>query len=563
MKWVILTAFVIAVIFGSHHFLMPKFIPNLDFVYRPVAPNSNIDEYGYYGPRANSASHGDLIVSDIYLSEHEVDPALLPILNPLVMAILGFMFYDFILPPVAFLLVYFLSLRLTSAKIPSLLFAIIFIFSPLVGISIPPTSFSSLKYLSASIVPFLGAKGPLLFSRFEFPAVTFPFFILALYFLWRALEEGKRKFILAAGASFGLLFYTYLYDWATFLVSLVILFSLLLLNRKVEAKTVALILAIGFLVSIPYWLNFFALHSLAHYADIANRIGIEISHSFRWGSVWKSYLRDVILTSILFLILGKKNFTLFAYLASFLLSYFIVVNAQVILGFNPQPDHWYRVQLFPVALSLLIIAVHLIKIKLPKGYAAAFIIFFLAGHGYMQYAFSRDNPYKIEKSYAESYAWLNKNTDSGSVVASISPDTITNIALYTHNKSLLPNGGNTTASNNEIWVRYMYVSKLFGFSEKDFTEFIESNRNYVFQDYFTEKSHDSSFRAKSDEMPQELLKARKEEYDTLLQTAGSAPFRVDYLYFGPREKELSGINPAAIYRKVYDKDDIQIYEIGK
>ncbi|MBI3074948.1 MAG: hypothetical protein HYY92_01900 [Parcubacteria group bacterium] len=347
---VILFAVVTGLIYGSHHFLIPLFLDSSTEAYYPITFDSAYhDETISYGARANAFYQGDFIVGDIRLAEYKDGSSWMPLLNPAIMGGLGYLLgslkngiivSDFIFPPLIFIVLYFLLCEITKRRTPALLFSSLFIFSPMLGMLIPPITPLNLKLLKEALIPFLENTMPLSFSFFEEPKITFLFYVLAAYFLFRALRRGGAPNIIVAGISFGALFYTYFYDWASFSVALGILALLFLLQKDYgRMRKVCIITAIGLAVSSWYWFNIWQVNGVYEYSDIVARIAPEVSHRFRFVSMWKSYLRIIVLVVALWYFLRGKEKILFSYLSALFLSYFVVVNVQVITGFNIQPDH--------------------------------------------------------------------------------------------------------------------------------------------------------------------------------------------------------------------------------
>ena len=82
-------SFLVALVYGSHHFFIPTFIDADEGVYYPITLGSEYsDEVKSYGGRANEVYFGDFIVGDIHIFENKDTPAWLPILNPLIWEVL-------------------------------------------------------------------------------------------------------------------------------------------------------------------------------------------------------------------------------------------------------------------------------------------------------------------------------------------------------------------------------------------------------------------------------------------------------------------------------------------
>lgn len=587
----LILSLLVGFIYVSHHFFISNFIDAEMGTYYPIMLHSAYsDEVKSYGGRANAAYLGDLVVGDIHTFENKDTPAWLPILNPLILGSVSnltgslknaIILSDFLFPATIFLILYLLLFEITSRKYASVLFASLFIFAPKLGMYIPPVTQLNFKYLMNSFAPFLDNGAPLYFSFFEEPKITFLFYIVAFYLVVRALKYGGFKNMVFAGVSFGLLFYTYLYDWMSFLSALGFLFLFFLLKKQyARVKQIFLIVIIGFGVSVFYWINFLQVHALPQYYDIIMRHSIEFSHRFRFSTVWKSYLRDVALALGLLFVFWKRSAMLVMYLSAFLFSYFIVVNMQVVTGFNPQPDHWYRTQFLVVAVSVFLLCVWLfdryivarVSGKYKLGFAVVFLAYFFVGNFYSEYAYSKVHAQEfiLETKSAERYDWLNKYTENDSVVGTLSFDVAHEISVQTHNNVFVPVGDNNAASDDEIWKRLMILSRIYGVSLKDFSGFIESPK--IIQTLFLhrfddDKSFDRDFHGGANTvLTQEVYDKIILEYTQLKNNTVStdiALYRLDYLWVGPEEQligaDLSGI--AARFQEVYSDNDVHIFKI--
>lgn len=568
-------AVVVSLLYGLHHFLMPQFMPE-GFVYKPITYESDHDAGGYYGPRANA-----------FFSRNQLDsPSFLPILNPLIIGGLGkllgsmeraYIVSDFLFPPLIFLAVYALAREILYRRLPSLILASIFIVSPLAALFIPPFNAATLHNFFTEWFPAFREPALLHFSSFEYPKITFLFYVCALFFIFRAVARGGRKNILLAGLFFGSLFYTYLYDWAYITVSLFIMLVWFALRREWNtAKSCAGIFGIGALVSIPYWLNFAALRRLPQYQDIIFRIGgLEVGRSFRFSSVWKTYARHIVWIGALAVTSLRRIPRAVIFLIALLAAYFVVVNVQAVLGFSPQPDHWYRETFLPVLLSLGVVGVWTwdrflsarISRKTVRISCSIFLVLFFAQAFYMQYSLSRNDSvvWGVERRYADAYAWLAEHTEADSVVGSISEATNRDILLFSHNSLFLPSGGTTLMSNEEIWQRFYVLALAWEWSPEQLSNFVQKNSYYFFQDYYRSSAIDSYFKTTHLQLiPEDELAIHMSEFvETQQDSTHSIQYRLDYLFVGPREEAILRV-PASFAKLplAYNADGVRIYRIN-
>ena len=361
----LLMALAMGLIYASHHFFIPRFLDDRKEIYEPVIWAEYGDESLLYAPRAHDAFLHFGVRGDFSLAEYPKSPGMLPMLNPLLLGGLGRLFgsmragiiaSDIVFPSVIFFIVYLVLYEIGAGAALSVVFSTIFLITPEWGMALPPIHSFQLHTIAQAVIPFFAKSDPLYFSHFEEPKLTFVFFAFCVYAIICALKRQHRKDTILAGASFGLLFYTYLYDWATMITALGLMALFFLAAKDYRRfKIIAAIVGIGLLVSGYYWINFSLLRSIANGKDVFVRLGGEFSHHIRWGTVWKNYLRAAGLTGLLWIWLRHRANEAVIVLSALLLSYAVVVNEQVITGFNVQPDHWYRVQFLPVSISMFLL----------------------------------------------------------------------------------------------------------------------------------------------------------------------------------------------------------------
>ncbi len=584
-----MVALSVGAIYASHHFFISYFFLPDDTAYHPLTAASYLDEGTFYGLRANAVYNGDWRAGDISLAENLDAPAVLSMLNPLIMGGLGIIagsfergiiISDFIFPVLIFLLLYALAFELTGKKKLSLLFTLLFIFAPKIYMAVPPLSGVHLKEFFSLLFPFISPETPLYFTSFEEPKITFPFLAAFMLLAVRAFKRNTFVWYAGAGVGFGVLFYTYLYDWASMLVGMVVLAGLYgwCARDRQRSHGALAIIGIGVAVSAFYWINMWQLFSLPHVDELVARTGREISHMVRFASVWKTYFRNIVLIGGLVWMMRRYTsearpvWYVFVALAS---TYFVTVNAQVLIGFNVQPDHWYRTQYLVVALILSVfVSYGFDRMRLrPRsiivgGAAISFVIgYILAAHWYGQYLYSAQaaNKFTLPREREEVFEWLNSETPLHSVVVTLSSETNRELLLYTHNRVFIPNGLNTIAREEEIWDRVLRAAMLFDLNADEFGRMIRGNDSvyYLFSERFTDHSFDAAFRSGwVRAFPEALIEEKVRAYAlsrTILHQ--SIPYRIDYLLFDDRANALHAVEAmvANRFEKIYDDGIIRIY----
>ncbi|MEK7083260.1 MAG: hypothetical protein AAB972_03735 [Patescibacteria group bacterium] len=555
---VFLVVFGLGLVYSSHHFFIPLLLDPVEGVYNPLPQQGYGDEVLLYGARSHAVFEDFGIRGDFSLAEYPTSPVFLPILPPLLLGGLGKLFgsfeygiiaSDFIFPSLIFLVLYLLMREIGIEKRVSLLFIALFSLSPQFGISSPPISFTHIKTLAQTVFPYLAKHEILYFSHFDEPKLTFLFFSFFIYALARALKRNGRNDTILAGISFGILFYTYLYDWATMMTSLGILGMFFFITKDYRRlRIVAAIGGIGIVISSYYWINLLMLQHLSSADDVIARLGGEFSHNVRFATVWKSYIRAISLVALLWFFLRHRAKEGIIVLSAILLSYLVVVNEQVITGFNVEPDHWYRIQFLPISMSVFLLCYALYRqygeVYIKKYASTIFVIFFIyffgsAFAGQYIYAQSQANIFITSRSYQESFEWLNGHTEPGSVVGTVSFSGNLHLQMHTANKIFVPFGLSTVASEDELWKRFMIMARLFNVNTNTFASLIskESVAYYLFGDQYGSRTFDAAFFFHKWRIPDSLLAEKIKIYEksfgnehTLLSL-----YRLDYLFVDQKE----------------------------
>lgn len=606
---IVALALLVGVIYGSHHLFILRELGGAGGNYHPLTFAAHADA-SVYGIRANAVYYGQWLAGDISMPEQAGNPATLPLLNPLIMGGLGrllgsldraLIVSDFLFPPLIFIGLYFLAFELTRRRALAIFFATFFIFIPEAALSIPPVSRSLLHTFLQRVLP--DASGILYFVRFEYPKLTFLFSVPALYGMLRAIRRedeprnttladpqsgsktdaakvdirGERWSVWLSGISFGLMFYTYLYDWVYFFIALsLVALMLAYAGRRSACLRLAKIAGIGFIISLPYWYNFALLRQLPQYREIASRIGIETGRYLRWTSMKISYLRIAVLVGVLAYIMPKRERIPLFYLAGLLLAYIAAVNIQLVTGFNPHPDHWYRISFLPIALAVLtvgywaasrFISARILVYGTTIALIATGLIFTRSLASQYSYGKQSAQYYVVEAPYAAAYAWLTEHAATRASVASISYDTSNELTLYTPQRTFLLNGLHTTAGDRKIWERFMETGVIFNVSDETFSTLMK-NKNlifYLFLNEYGDNTFNATFRndANSERrIPSDVAQRMAEAYAHVRaeEKPEDIAAQMDYLLTGPREELIESPQPPKNMEKAYDAMGVRIYK---
>ncbi|MFA5133285.1 MAG: methyltransferase domain-containing protein [Patescibacteria group bacterium] len=562
---------------------------------------ANPDPLFYYAPFLRSIFDGSLNIVDGRILENFYLPNLWSQIAPILMSPFifitrsiswAFISGHFFVAAGSFVLFYLLCRQIIKKRVFSLLYSLVFTSASLIFNYFFPVSLENLRLVGRAILPFGSPPGEVLLSKYVsfslFPGLIF--FVSAFYLSFLALKSKKIIFTVLAGLNIGLLIYIVLthaiYICAALFVALI---AFMVLKDYENAKKIIYIYLIAFSTSVLYWFNFLQIKMLPYNDEFYKRLGGEITHEFRW-SYWPEYIAYIVMAVLIFYWGKKYNKRLESvFVASGVLAAILVLNMQVIAGFNPAPTVWAFHQLFlGFALGWLIIfrwIYDYLASKINKKLiAAAFLVIFIMLIGKMVYTeiyASRIllSNASIPRNINDSLAWLNKNTEKDSVVAS--PSLVTNALLpaFTHNNSLLPAGVTSPLSQKDIIDRYLLAFKLFGVSldhiEKAmeggypiYDDFSLKGENLlftcIFESYYSDNSLDGYIQNKQRAgfSKKDVIRDLTDEYkkyperkDYLLNK-----YQVDYLYFGPYERNISDVDLSP-FELIYDKGGIKIFKV--
>lgn len=371
-----------------------------------------------------------------------------------------------------------------------------------------------------------------------------------------------------------------------------------------------------------------------------------------------AYFLHAALAGALWFLFRKTQRGIVLFFISFLMPIYAVYNMQIATGFNVQPDHWFKPALPIVNAALLTalfaagkryadrITVRMLAI--PWIFTAAFLLFkimrteatlvrqvslallvistliflwigmarryawlrekrvfsvlaalaiallFVKAIAVQQTFVARNAPKTIPPEEFASYQWLTRHTPAYSVIATPSFTTNARLQLYTQNRLFLPNGYNTLAGNQELWLRLRLTNTLFGASAGTYHSYLkdgsalggggadnEAVNNlyfsfepkldtlaayYLFTFTYLNRAPGDSFKGETPLfLPASVIARETQEYEKqLLADATDIPYQLDYLYYGPRERHLVPYASAlASFEKIYDRDEIVIYRYRK
>ena len=555
-------AFLFAILFGVLVF-SPQLISahrmgdSFQGVYREMN-----DDQNYYLARARDVADGYGSIGNAYLFEHKNDtplPLWLPdylLAKPLaffhINVVHGYMLYDFLFPPIIFLLTYGISYLLTRSRLISALSAITLCFG----------------------IFFLE------FGRTPSPQLNFITWLVFFFFLIQYIQSSEKLSLYGAGLFLGLQFYFYPYYWSYSVILLILLMLAFFFRSRNVSISFLKIFGIGLFIALPYgWLQFQAMVS-PHYLETLLRHGLIYSH-------FPSGLASVFISLIL---LAGSYYAIRKNLISFdgshliligaVSSAIIVVNQHVITGKNLEfSSHYWLISVF----SFFFLGIFLLNSWMEQSGNRKKI---LAGLTLAVAAVSIGNISAVMKSqiaftdtdisrqrYAPMFDWLNANAPKDSVVYA-NNDISELIPVYTNQNVFYNHYANLfLMSDNEIWARFA-IAHFFDPITKEFVMRQDHRRDIWGLHLIDEYAHNQSKNrlrkliglpsAFYEEVPQSAVLSFMEFANGIKQNDFKkelATYRTDYVVWDKKmdpgwdiSKELSG-------NRIFEEDDIAVYAI--
>jgi len=597
-RWYIvllITTFCVGGVYVMPHAVRFQTLASHGQSYMPLTQEADFDTMNIQGGRYRDILDGDLIPGEIDIYEYADAPAMWPLLSATILApfILvsgsvmgGVVISDFLFPAVLFFLLYMLFYALTSNRLFSIIAAVMTLLVPDWSLVIPPGSVTDVKVLLGNLFPLPFSKNAvhLAFLRREAFIPGGPFFILTLLLIYRTITSRTyyQLWAVSAGLAYGLLFYLYFYFWVFISVFLgVLLFVFMARREKASFFTIFIAGAVGVCVSVPFWLNYYELIQLPQYIEFTERAGIELGRAIQTAA-WKTLLLSTLYGLWgYFLFREQKRYHLRLFLIAIAASEILVLNLQVVTGFNIQSDHW-ATRVFILTHAVLFIAlVHhswyfvrsrtdILTTSLARGgiYIVAILLTVITGGTVISTevirARSEAHAYTLRNDLADAYTWLTLHTSPESVVVSPALETNIDLPVYTHNRIFIPRGAATVAPEEEIVNRLLYVYSLLGIPVSTLEEVL-NDQQAVFRLFALRyDSRALDVHLKPDKYPKRVFPSYKKreilEYYQLFKKTAALPYRADYLFIGPHERKFQiQKEQLSQFTKIYKNEGVEIY----
>jgi len=631
-------AILIGLIFGLPHILIPV-LQDKDISYTPLVSGLQYnvcgvthDESLFYGAQLKEIFDGRSFFSDVDLYEYRDVPNPFSTFPYFLLGnfakIFGsverlFIVADFIFPPLIFFFSYLLILSFTEETMVAIFGSIFLIF----GLDFFRTTIAIIKIYLGYHYAFWNfpLNNPHPFSRFISPEFNLPFFFLALFFLHRGIKRISLFYSICSGILLGILFHSYLYFW-TFYVSgcSILLLTYLLKKDFLRFRLILLVLLIGVLISIPYFLKQFEFSKFPNHDDILSRFGLIKGRFVEWY-----YSLECLAAIFLLLFFSKERRENFFFLLSFMIAGLMCLNLQVLTGSTIQNHHWLFLAVQPwfvfilsflitplakkvnpqppfviasdqrernnlknppipplskggkggIALSLSTFTPRndsywrafegwrkLSATKIDSSLILKILIIFLLFFGLTKQTIYALRTYKTYTLLAEEkvlFTWLKGNSKRDDVILTLNKRINDLIPVYTENRIFLPNGILTFASDEEIIQRLIIAFKLYGVDE-DFLKENLPRDEWGF--HLFHLKYAQAFYGKRENFPKELLSDILRKYRALFSNSlieYVKKYRLDYIYVGSFENKIIGkdFGDNLSLKEVFNKNGNRLYEV--
>lgn len=547
----ILIALLTGFIVGLPHLFIPRWIlpasyDPLQFTYGQGS-SITMEEVYTYAPEVREILEGSRFVSDsqVYEYRNTKTPFIGESGDAWIVALLaqmsgslerGFIVGDFVFPFLTFLFVYFLTLFLSRNKLISVGIATTVVFwTDLIALVPYPHA------VWTSVLDSFHPRDFLIMSRSFHPQISLPLYLLAVVFVMIAIRKKQWCISVVAGISGGFLFYSYIFSWTSFFGGLGIFGIFTILTRRWAIfKHLLIIVSCAFLVALPYM-----------HAAWMFRQGGSSHDFFQKLSLPKRGFSDLVARHFVFvglyIVVRRKRWTLNDWLfLSFWIAPLILPNlSQEILGKDLEGKHWIRRLAYPMStIGLGVVAVSLIPKKLLNIGGVVILAVILSRGAILQYSMAKKSAqtYRLDEQKNELFEWINRNTEQGTVIASLDWEMIASLPAKTRAFNFAPIGMRTIASSNETIERYLWTYALLGtrrgtvdvsFSDPSSGETgIAVSRSV----YFLYAQPDRVFM-----FPPEERERVMSEYGAIserMRRGDLPPFRLDYLMVGDFERQL-------------------------
>jgi len=565
-KWAIILALLSAVIIS---------LPQAYFRYDAGKAYGGIDimatgDEGAYLAQVREVQDGHLASANPYFKEGKNDPYLFQPLGPAIVAILGKIFFldfkntvllsRFLFPLLSFLVIYGFVKAVSKEK-------------PLALASASMVVLGSILLSRVGIIDLLTGISPrlafLIFTRPVVPPISALFFFGFLLAFWLFLERKKWRWGILSAVILGLSFYLYFYNWTFLYVFLGILLLIFLAQKKwQDAKQVGIIIGIGIIIAIPYFLNFYEATLHPNFLQASQRFGLAATRTPTVGFL-------IPFLFIIFLALfPKENKDRFWFFLALILTPFVVLNQQVITGKVLINDHYHWYFHTPLAIIVLLIIffywLQRLNFSVSKRFFAILLIIASIYAGLFiqraSYLANRENSL-YQQRYGPIMDWLNGNSKNDEVVFAnddISHFVVTYTPLYVFSHSTAK--FSLAASEDRLTNSTFLFYRLGGLKAEDVVQTFLKDRSKISSFIFAEKYRQTA--GDYSGIPDEIILSLAKKYQDSLSIPMDEFLReswgkygVNYAVWDLRSDPGWDFSKYQFLKEVYQKNEIKIYQV--
>ncbi|MEK7581006.1 MAG: hypothetical protein AAB512_01865 [Patescibacteria group bacterium] len=509
------------------------------------------DESFAYGPEVNYILSERSLLKEIYIKEYSTMPT--PFLGESASAATlsffafltssvpkAFIIADFIFPPVIFMGLYYFSCKFINNRV----FAASAAFATVISrdfIAVIPYPLETAKYL-------LNQENQnylLYFSRAFQPQISFLYFLLALIATLKIINAPKKiSNTVFLGITYGLLFYTYVFNWSLFSI-----FYLCILIIFIAREELAIVKSMIFAGIIALCISGYYLFEIYQFYKLPSINDFVAKNSLQNVPIPATLIRYSFL-AIAFLLTTKKKglhvYTLFILLATGVL---VTPISKTLIGQDLETFHYLRRIIMPFATIAMFAIIYNLqaKKKYLQNVTAIIFIFIFVTYGFRTQLIATDKiaaSHKKDTDLESVFYWINHNTPKNSVVASLNPNFSSLIPLHTRNYTYFPPTDRTIMPTYEGVERYKILNQILGTDENWQKKNIDTLVSYMFvyQSYDDMRNlHLDSERRHEAERQMDILN----ENDNWKMKVNK--YQIDYIITTP--DELININPDPKYLK--------------
>ncbi len=426
------------------------------------------------------------------------------------------------------------------------------------------------------------------FNRPISPQLISIFFLSLFIFLTLFIQSDGRnkKYLLLSIINFGLLFYVYTYFWTYYFV--IIAISAVVFFLKKEKRLASGLLSVligGLFFGSYYFYSSFSATKLPEYWDTLTRLGMIFSH-FPSGII---IVVLGLLVFLLYFVLWQKEILsdrLNIFILSGVIAGMIVVNQHVITGKNLEFTLHYYLPVIYWYVFAIIFALANSKIsqslKVSIFIASYLVIVFVTAAGNQMYMnpvkyfnfFSKISEEEIyPEKYADTFDWLNKNTNKDDVV--FADETLSEyVPAYTHDNVFFARFANLHFMTDEEIFRRFYIASIFNNFNK---QYVADNYKSLYGVRFLDKyGHDLQINkvrkylglgpVKADFLPDGAI---NQVLDVVSDMRNKKPvdlfsiYRINFFVWDKAKDTNWDLDKLSFLNIVYQSGDIAIYKFNK